>query len=98
MTSGDPRASIVIPAHDEGAVLGRLLDGIAPLGDDHDVLVVANGCTDDTADVVRARSWCRLVEIAEASKIAALNAGDAAARTFPRIYLDADVTVSADTL
>ena len=98
MTSGDPRASIIIPAHDEGTILGRLLDGIAPLADDHDVLVVANGCTDDTADVARARPWCRLIEVEEASKIAALNAGDAAARTFPRIYLDADVTVGADTV
>lgn len=98
MTSGDPRASIIIPAHDEGRVIGRLLDGIADLASDHDVLVVANGCTDGTADAVRARPWCRLVEVAEASKIAALNAGDAAAHAFPRVYLDADVTVGAATL
>lgn len=98
MSSGDPRASIIIPAHDEATVIGRLLDGIAELGADHDVLVVANGCTDGTAAVVRAHPWCRLIEVDEASKIAALNAGDAAARAFPRVYLDADVTVSPATL
>jgi glycosyltransferase involved in cell wall biosynthesis len=98
MTSGDLRASIIIPAHDEGTIIGRLLSGIAELAADHDVLVVTNGCTDDTAEVVRRFPWCRLIEVPEASKVAALNAGDAAALAFPRVYLDADVTVSAATL
>lgn len=86
-------ASVVIPAHDEARVLTRTLAAL--LADDEDrleVVVVANGCRDDTAAVARGYGRSvRLVEIAQASKIAALNAGDRAAIAFPRVYLDADI-------
>ena len=87
--------SVVIPAHDEERVLPRLLAGLADPR--LEVVVVANGCADGTADVAR-RAGARVVELAEGSKVAALNAGDAAASVFPRAYVDADVEVSADAL
>lgn len=75
----------------------RCLDALLTGADDGEweVVVVANGCRDDTADRVRAtgRVDVRCVEIDAASKTAALNAGDAAARAYPRLYLDADVVV-----
>src|SRR5690606_37204162 len=40
----------------------------------------------------------RVVETEQASKIAALNLGGAAATGFPRIFLDADVDVSLDAI
>jgi hypothetical protein len=87
--------SVVIPAHDEERVLPRLL---ARLADDRlEVIVVANGCRDATADVARA-AGARVVELGEGSKVAALNAGDAAATVFPRAYVDADVEVDAAAL
>jgi glycosyltransferase involved in cell wall biosynthesis len=88
--------SVVIPAHDEAAVIGRCLDALFGGFErgELDVVVVCNGCTDRTADVVRSSGHrVRVVELAEAAKPAALRAGDAAASTFPRLYLDADVVL-----
>ncbi len=95
------RASIVIPAHNEARVVGRLLEGLQGLPSDVEVIVVCNGCTDDTEDVVRRCSGTlelRLQSIPQASKVAALNEGDRIATAFPRVYLDADVRVSATSV
>lgn len=85
--------SIVIAAHDEEAVLGPCLDALArSTGPGDDVIVSANGCTDRTAEIARAHGAV-VVELAESGKPGALNAGDAHARGFPRVYLDADILV-----
>jgi glycosyltransferase involved in cell wall biosynthesis len=86
--------TVIIPAHNEARVIRRLLEQI--LDDarpgELDVIVVANGCTDDTADVAAACGpMVRVVSIPVPSKREALMAGDLAARDFPRIYVDADV-------
>lgn len=85
---------VLIPAHNEAAVLPRtlsvLLGGLRP---DVEVWVLANGCSDETAALGR-EAGVHVLEVAEASKVAALNAGDAAAPGFPRMYLDADVELS----
>src|SRR5689334_12895088 len=84
--------TVIIPAHNEAQVVGRLLDGLladaAPK--EFEVLVVSNGSTDATAEVA-ARPGVTVIEIAEASKYRALLAGDSAATGFPRLYIDADV-------
>ncbi|MEU6310925.1 glycosyltransferase [Streptomyces sp. NPDC047014] len=90
--------SIVIPAHNEGRVIGRLLDEL--LADTSspapDIVVVCNGCTDDTARVAAARGdRVRVVEIPAPSKHTALRTGDEHARGFPRLYVDADVVLGA---
>jgi glycosyltransferase involved in cell wall biosynthesis len=93
--------SVIIPAHDEEAVVGRLLQALVETDRDSalEIVVVANGCSDNTVAVASAVApSIRVVEIAEASKIAALNAGDAAATSFPRAYVDADVVITVDTL
>ncbi|MFZ4519926.1 MAG: glycosyltransferase [Microthrixaceae bacterium] len=93
-------AAVVMPAHDEATLIGRslraLLADAAP--GEFDVVVVANGCTDDTAAVARdVGGPVRVVELAEASKAAALRAGDAAvgvpADARPVLYVDADVVL-----
>lgn len=96
-----PRLSVVVPAHDEERVLGRCLDAVyRQMGpDDVEVVVVANGCRDDTAAVARTHPGRpRVVELREGSKSAALNAGDAAVSVLPRVYLDADIELGPGAL
>ena len=89
-------ASIVIAAHNEGAVIGRCLDSLcadaAP--GEFDITVAANGCTDATATIAE-RSSVRVLDLPESGKAKALNAADKVAVGFPRIYLDADIFTSA---
>ena len=93
-------ASVVIPAHNEEAVIGRCLRTLltgAPPGS-LEVIVAANGCTDRTVDIARSVAGVRVVEVSEAGKAKALNAGDAAATVLPRFYLDADIELSFSAL
>jgi Glycosyl transferase family 2 len=91
--------SVVVPAHNEAHVIGRLLEQLAsPAGSDElEVLVVANGCTDDTAQVAASFGpVVRVMSIPTASKREALAVGNREARGFPRIYVDADVELRTD--
>ena len=93
--------SVVVPAHNEARVIGRLLGQLAAAvrPGELDVIVVANGCTDDTAEVAAAFGPpVRVVSIPVASKRAALVAGDEAARDFPRMYVDADVELGTEDI
>jgi glycosyltransferase involved in cell wall biosynthesis len=93
--------SVIIPAHNESSVIVRTLRvmtrGAEP--SELDVIVVCNGCADDTATVARSSTYpVRVIETNVPSKIHALNLGDEAARTFPRIYADADVVITIETI
>jgi len=89
--------SIVIPAHNEAAVIARTLQPLTALTEHGvEIVVSANGCLDDTADIARTFDGITVVETDIPSKPAALNAADAVASRFPRLYLDADVTITAD--
>jgi glycosyltransferase involved in cell wall biosynthesis len=93
--------SIVVPAHNEGSVISRMLT--ASIGgsglEDVIVTVVCNGCTDDTTEIARRFSpSVRVIETAVANKTHALNLGDQASSTFPRIYVDADVIITHDAI
>jgi hypothetical protein len=94
-------ASVVIPARDEEAVIERclraLLDAAGP--GELEVVVVCNGCRDRTSAIARAVDPAvKIVELPVGSKVAALNAGDDVARTFPRFYVDADVELTIESL
>ena len=92
--------SVVIAAHNEAAVIGRCLGSLAECAErgELDVTVVANGCSDDTVDRASAFTWARVVELVEPGKARALNAGDAVAEGFPRVYLDADIVMTGAEL
>jgi Glycosyl transferase family 2 len=61
-----------------------------------DVIVVCNGCTDDTAERARSFAGVRVYEIDIASKRAALAEGDRHAKHPARAYIDADVVIGQD--
>jgi len=100
-----PALSVILPASNEAALIGRCLSALLGSVWTHprppEVIVIANGCRDDTAARARAlipgfaaRGWpLRVIDRAEGGKLAALDAGDAVARGGVRVYLDADVTV-----
>ncbi len=93
--------SIVIPAYNESSVIARTLKELTTgaLPNELEVIVVCNGCTDDTATIARKFGTAvRVIETAVGNKTHALNLGDQAARAFPRIYMDADVVVTLSTI
>ncbi|MGO4908381.1 glycosyltransferase family 2 protein [Pseudorhodobacter sp. W20_MBD10_FR17] len=100
--------SVIIPASNEANYIGPCLTALfasnTVLG--AEVIVVANGCRDDTAaraqgfaEIATAKGWrLQVIGLPEGGKIGALNAGDAAATGDMRAYLDADVIVSPDVM
>lgn len=101
--------SILIPAHNEVGYIEACLEALlasSQTGAAGEVIVMANGCTDGTAQVARefaerftAKGWpLTVLDLEQGGKMAALNAGDRIARNGVRIYLDADVVVTADLI
>jgi len=86
--------SVVVAVHDEESVIGACLDALLQqkLDQQLEIVVVANGCTDRTVEMATRRGIV-VIERPEQGKPGALNAGDAVATRFPRIYLDADILV-----
>ncbi len=94
-----PLASVVIPAYNERSVIARCLRALATgtRAGELDVIVVANGCHDDTAVIAKAEGAI-VLETAEGGKARAIRLGDEQCRTFPRLYLDADSELSGDSV
>lgn len=93
--------SVIIPAHNEGNVITESLDELisGATSGELEVIVVCNGCTDNTAQVVASfGASIRCIETEVPSKANALNLGDAVANSFPRFYQDADVVLTLDAI
>src|SRR5262245_31280326 len=92
-------SSVVIAAHNEEAVIGRCLDAIRGAGAPAlDITLGANGRRARTAEVAAERAGVSVFDLDAAGKPGRLNAGDAVAIGFPRLYLDADVVLSAGAI
>lgn len=89
--------TIIIPAHDESTVIRKSLDGLTggptetDWTSDYAIIVVCNGCTDDTAHICREYAGVQVVETEIGNKANAMKLGDEHAESFPRIYFDADI-------
>lgn len=93
--------SVIVPAHNESAVIERCLTSLleGSFLRTVEIVVVCNGCSDDTAALARrAAPNAVVVETELASKHGALTLGDDVASSFPRCYVDADVVVSPGAL
>ncbi len=97
--------SILIPAHNEAGYLPACLQAVLasdPAQGPVEVIVIANGCTDNTAAIAQGfeeqtllKGWrLKVLDLTEGGKLNAWNAGEAAAEGDVLIYLDADVNVS----
>lgn len=93
------RATVLVPAHNESSVIARTLRPLCAMIATGQVslIVIANGCSDDTAQAVAAA--CPLATVLQspvASKTQALNLGMTAADpSLPVLCLDGDLQVSA---
>jgi glycosyltransferase involved in cell wall biosynthesis len=98
MTSA-PVASVIIPAHNEEAVLARSLELLIKDSEpgELDLIVVANACADRTAEIAR-EAGVRIIETDVPGKVHAIGLGDAACLAFPRFYVDADVDLDLQSL
>ena len=99
------QVSVLIPAHDEAAWLPDCLEAMLasePVPNKVQVIVIANGCSDNTADIARgfatrfeSKGWrYTVLDLPEGGKLKAWNAGELSAIGDVLIYLDADVHVS----
>ncbi len=88
--------SVIIPAYNEESCIERTLRGVlTDATDDLEIVVVPNACTDRTAEIADSLDKrIRVISTPIPGKCHALNLGEQHLRTFPRIFLDADIQLS----
>lgn len=111
--SNDPDKSdhlgVLIPAHNEESVIAACLSSLLEVSSalpKLQVVVAANGCTDDTVSIARSfaadfvsKGWSlEVLDLKSPGKIAAINTADAQISCGSRVFLDADVLVDPELL
>lgn len=98
MSENSSPFSVIIPAHNEEAVIGRCLEAMlagAPADAMPEIIVAANGCKDRTVAIAREKApMARVLDLPPGSKVIAMNEANRIAVTTPRFFLDADVQCS----
>ncbi|KYH31714.1 PIG-L family deacetylase [Neomoorella mulderi] len=83
--------SAVIPAYNEAATVGKVIDTLKEVASIAEIIVVSDGSQDATASVAR-RHGARVIELAtNGGKGAAMTVGARAAREDILLFLDADL-------
>ncbi len=93
--------SVVIPAYNEESCIGLTLQTLTKdmKSGEFDIIVVCNGCHDNTAVVAKAACEdANVIETQEASKTNALNIGMKEATSETVVFLDADIKTSAESI
>lgn len=98
-----PRATFVIPAYNEERNIARKIENTLSLdypAEQIEVLVVSNGSTDGTNDIVRRYTdpRVRLIALPQPGKMAALNEGASAATGEILVFTDADFLLDHHSL
>ena len=106
-----PALTLILPANNEAEHIGPCLSAVLASNSLTDnapvqIIVAANGCSDDTAQLARgfaaqteSRGWqLDVIELAQGNKIGALNAAETQAKANALVYLDADVHISPTLL
>lgn len=90
--------SVIIPAHNEQDYLGRTLDALNSQDyPDWEIIVVANGCRDHTAEVAQGKCH-RLVTLTQKNLGVARNLGARMANGELLVFLDADTILEPGAL
>ena len=92
-------ATVIVPAHNEATVIRQCLDSLVNQAGLDALIVACNGCTDDTALLVRThypQAIC--LDIATPSKVNALNEAEQYITSWPVFYIDADTRLSPDAI
>ncbi|WP_171061676.1 glycosyltransferase family 2 protein [Rhodococcus zopfii] len=94
------RGAVIVPAFNEAALIEQSITPLSSAAVEGyiELIVVCNGCTDDTPEIARGIPGVTVVELEEGSKSAALNAGDRTATLWPRLYLDADIEIQVSAV
>jgi len=92
--------TVIIPAHNEAAVIAASLRSLRDDagGTDVEIIVICNGCTDDTAAIAAREPGVRVIKSPLPSKVAAINLGIQHARGEHVVVVDADIRLSGDGL
>lgn len=102
--------TVIVPASNEAGLIGRCLDALLASTFEQpaqwQLIVVANGCQDDTAAIARsytgAARWAnvdvQVLDIERGNKLNAINVGEAHAKGDILVYVDADVVVEPQLL
>lgn len=103
--AGPASATVLIPAHNEAAVIARCLTALLSDASDGelDVIVVSNGSSDLTESRAREAGAAlgrdvRVIALAAPGKPGALRAGLAATTAWPVVVLDADCELSTSAV
>jgi len=97
----DTHISVIIPAHNEEKYIRKTLHSLKnQTYQNYEAIVVANGCTDQTEEIVKKRAdeKLRVLSLAKANVSVARNAGALNANGNILLFLDADTTLENDSL